>query len=272
VGEYNLAYNLADIPAVQIGEQIGDVLFPSFSLMPAEERKSALIRSTGLLSLLVFPLGVGLGVLAPTVVRALLPDEWQGVAPMLAILSALSVVRPVGWTVQSYLQASNRPRATMWLGLAKIGLLLTMLFAIGHSTKNPLWACAAVGLAFGAHALASMWTVSRENDRNMDPSGESVTTMGAFFAQCAAPLAATIPMVIAVLGFRELLLPLGVPAGIEMVIELGVGAVAYVAAALTIARTTALDLMQLVQDALQRRTGGGGESPGSSMTSAIEEL
>ena len=47
VGEYNLAYNLADIPAIQVGEQIGETLLPSFSHMQPEERKDALARSTG---------------------------------------------------------------------------------------------------------------------------------------------------------------------------------------------------------------------------------
>ena len=40
-GIYNLAYNLADIPASQIGETIGDVLVPSFAKMETEERRAA---------------------------------------------------------------------------------------------------------------------------------------------------------------------------------------------------------------------------------------
>src|SRR5262245_39542609 len=44
-GMYNLAYNLADVPAVQVGEQIGDVLFPSFARLDAERGKRALLRA-----------------------------------------------------------------------------------------------------------------------------------------------------------------------------------------------------------------------------------
>ncbi len=56
VGQYNLAYNLADVPASHIGEHIGDVLLPSFAqLKTNEDRQRALIRAAGLLSLVVFP-------------------------------------------------------------------------------------------------------------------------------------------------------------------------------------------------------------------------
>src|SRR5213075_1511096 len=59
-GMYNLAYNLADVPAIQVGEQIGDVLLPSFARMDPGRRSEALVRSLGLLGLVVFPLAVGL--------------------------------------------------------------------------------------------------------------------------------------------------------------------------------------------------------------------
>ena len=72
MGAYNLAYNVADVPAVQVGEQIGDVLLPSFAKLEPAARKAALVRSTGLLALVTFPLAVGLGAIAQPLVDALL--------------------------------------------------------------------------------------------------------------------------------------------------------------------------------------------------------
>jgi lipopolysaccharide exporter len=157
VGAYNLAHNVADVPAVQIGEQIGDVLFPSFARMGKASRRAALLRSTGLLALLTFPLAVGLGAVAPTTVETLLQPEWHEVAPMLAILSVLSVVRPVGWTLSSYLVAQDRPRVDAALEVLKFASLVGLLLTLGRA--SPLWACSAVGFAFGMHALASMLVV-----------------------------------------------------------------------------------------------------------------
>src|SRR6185503_11117155 len=109
-GMYNLAYNLADVPAIQVGEQIGDVLLPSFARMDVARRPAALVRSMMLLSLVVFPLAVGLGAVAPTLVATIFDARWRPLAPMLVLLSALSVARPLGWAVASYLQAQQLPR------------------------------------------------------------------------------------------------------------------------------------------------------------------
>ncbi|HTM44850.1 MAG TPA: oligosaccharide flippase family protein, partial [Polyangiaceae bacterium] len=85
-GMYNLAYNLADVPAIQIGEQIGDVLLPSFARMHLERRRAALLRSLSLLSLIVFPLAVGLGAVAPSLVAVIFDPRWQAIGPMLILL------------------------------------------------------------------------------------------------------------------------------------------------------------------------------------------
>jgi lipopolysaccharide exporter len=244
VGEYSLAYSLADVPATQVGEQIGDVLFPSFAKMEPEERKSALVRSTNLLSLIVFPLAVGLGAVGPVVAAALFRKEWAGVAPMLVVLSALSVVRPVGWTVQSYLQASKRPRASMILGICKVVFLLGCIAVSAVITKNPIWACVAVGVAFTLHSLASIAAVSILDK----------VSMRSILVGAALPLLATAPMALAILGTRALtgahLRP-----GLELVLEVAVGGVAYIVAALVIARGTSRDFLQLVKKAVARRRG-----------------
>jgi PST family polysaccharide transporter len=180
---------------------------------------------------------------------------------MLLLLSALSVVRPVGWTIGAFLQASNRPRAAMWLGLAKIAFLLASLFALGHLTKDPLWACAAVGIAFGLHSLASMYAVRADG-----------VSMRALLWRCATPLLATVPMYGAIFGVRYLLARAGLErAGALLVIELAVGVLAYVASALVVARATARDLLDLVKDAVRRREAteqGPSEPPMSGRVAA----
>ena len=136
MGLYNYAYNIANVPAVNIGEPIGDVLLPSFARLKTEKMADVLRRSTALLALIVFPLAVGLGVVAPTLVAAILPAKWQPMAPYLTVLSALSVARPIGWTVASYLQARDRPVALMWLELFKLGCA----FRVDRITRSRLWA------------------------------------------------------------------------------------------------------------------------------------
>jgi PST family polysaccharide transporter len=240
VGAYNLAYNVADVPAVQVGEQIGDVLLPSFAHMDAETRKAALVRSTGLLAMVTFPLAVGLGAVAPALVDALLRPEWRDVGPMLAVLSVLSVVRPVGWTISSYLLARDKPRVDAALELLKLGSLVGLLLTVGRA--GPLWACAAVGLAFALHAFASMVVVHWLD-------GVTVTSLT---ARCAGPLAACAPMAAAVLAVGALLARASVHPGVALCVEIPAGAVAYALSAAVLARSTFDDLRALLRRAVSR--------------------
>jgi PST family polysaccharide transporter len=242
MGTYNLAYNLADIPASQIGEHIGDVLLPSFAHMEERPRKRALVRSTALLALIVFPLAVGLGAVSETLVAALFNREWQGVAPLLLVLSALAVFRPIGWTIASYLQVRDLTRQIMYLEVFKVAALLSGLGVLGYFW-GPTWACAGVGLGFGLHAIASCWMVQLADDIKM------TRMLGGF----VGPLLACAPMVGAVYGVRY-----GLHAAeignvyLYLGLELAAGAVAYVLAAFVFARPTALDFVALLRKSFGR--------------------
>jgi PST family polysaccharide transporter len=239
-GMYNLAYNLADVPAIHVGEQIGDVLLPSFARMEASRRPAALLRSVTLLALVVFPLAVGLGAVAPTVVAALFNARWRPIGPMLVMLSALSVTRPIGWTVASYLQARQMPRAILGLEVMKLAVLLAGICTLG--TRSPLWACAAVGIAFAVHALASLWIVKRVDG----------VSLGPLLGGLGRVLLACLPMVAAVLTTRLVLGGVGTahPA-LALCLETLSGVVAYPPAALLIAPAGARDLLVRVLDAVR---------------------
>lgn len=246
MGEYNQAYNLAEIPGAQIGEQIGDVLLPTLARLGLEDRKRALVRALGLMSLLVFPLAVGLGAVAPALVHALLGPRWQGIAPMVTILSVMSIARPFGWMISAYLQARDRLRVVLWLDVTKV-LSLVGLIAVLGSLGGPLWACAGVGLAYGANALAGMWTVQRLDG----------VRMTAFLVECGGALFACVPMVLAVMAAATVLNATAVPRGVGVALEIAVGGVAYVAAALVIARRRSADLLRLLRGIAGSRSRRG---------------
>ena len=240
-GTYNMAYNLADIPAVQVGEQMTGVLLPAMASLTPEQRKAAVIRSTGLMAMAVFPLAVGLGAVSDSLIALLLSDEWQGVAPLLTVLSVLSVVRPMAWGVSSYLASFGRNRTLMILEAAKVVLLFACIFAF--ASLGPRWAAASVGIAFGVQSLITIGVV--------------VTTdgiaPGPMIAAFLRPLLACAAMAGAVIGTRYGLGELGVthPA-ILTAVEIVVGAAAYVPAAFLFARPIARDFLAQLKRALRR--------------------
>jgi lipopolysaccharide exporter len=241
MGQYNLAYNLADVPATHVGEQIGDVLLPSFTqLTDARARERALERVGGLLGLVVFPMALGLGVVARTLRETFLGDQWDLVGPMLAILSALAVVRPIAWLISAYLYSLKRPRTLMLLEAFKAFAILSLIPLLGQA--GPLWSCAGVGVAYGAYALANVWAV-RYHDR---------LPMRILLVPMIRPLLACLPMVSLVLVVDLAITPSGWSAAWRLGLDVCAGALAYVAGVSLIARGQARDLLALVFGALRR--------------------
>jgi lipopolysaccharide exporter len=240
-GAYNLAYNLADIPAVQVGEQIALVLMPSMAELPPGRRPRALERATALLSLIIFPLAVGLGLVAHPLIALILPaNDWQEVAPLLTILACLSIFRPITWVLSAYLEAESKTNRLMILELAKVALLIG-----GIAVLQPYGlrvASSAVGLAFGVTAIAGVLLVMRE--------GPSPRRLLAGFLQ---PVIACSVMTAAVWGVHLALVQVGLDHPAVLLFTMVItGAVAYIVAALAVCRATALDLIDLVKKALRR--------------------
>jgi PST family polysaccharide transporter len=248
-GAYNLAYNLADVPAIQIGEQIGDVLLPSFARLDGRRRADALVRSIILLGLVVFPLAVGLAVVAPTLVAAIFDARWQALGPMLVLLSALSVTRPIGWTIASYLQALGRTPVIFWLEAFKLASLVLAIVTFGRA--SPLWTCAAVGLAFGLHALASLWVARRIDAVPLRPIFAGI---GSALVACGA-MAALVILARRVFGLETL-----APAG-ALAAEVAVGIAAYLTAVRLLARSASGELLERLRDALDVRRRSAPPAP-----------
>jgi PST family polysaccharide transporter len=243
MGLYNMGYNLADIPAVYVGEQIGQVLLPSLAQLPPERRPQALERSSAMLALIIFPMAVGLAVIAPSLIAVALSEEWQGVAPLLTILAVIAVFRPITWTLGTYLEATEQTQKFMYLELAK----LVILFAgIAFLQRWGIEAAAsAVGIAYGFNAIAGVWMVATGPGPNPRPSH--------LLAGFLRPLLACGAMAGAVLAVRYGLRELGVTrAAILLPIEIAVGAVVYVPAAFLFATSIARDLIQQLRG-LRRR-------------------
>lgn len=240
MGVYNYAYNLADTPAVAVGEQMSDVVSASFPHAERSKRASALVRACTMTSLIMFPLAFGLGAVAPTVAQAFFDQKWRNIGMMLGLLSVLSATRPMAHILFSYFNATERPRVVAgleWLSLAAIVLAIATVGRAGIG-----WTCGAVGTVFVLRTLAGMWAVHRLD-------GVPVST---FLLPLTRPLFACFVMVAAILGVRPLLLEL--PPGIQLLIEVTLGALVYLAGALLVFRSASREFLELVRLALTRRS------------------
>ena len=215
---YGLAFNLAEMPAAQIGEQLCEVLLPSFALLSLEQRRAALVKAVLVVSLITFPIAVGLGAVSDTIVRAFFNARWAAVAPMLLILSLRAVGRTIIYPLTQYLQSIDRNRDQMLLGFLHAGVLVATLVALG--ARSPMLTCFGVVATQSIVAIFGIVIVGREGV----PTFEMSTNLLRILLACAT-------MAGAVFGVRRLLAPYALPPVVLLAVEVTVGAITYVPAA-----------------------------------------
>jgi len=239
-GEYNLAYNLADIPASQVGEQVSNVMLPTLLQFQGLRRREVLVRSIGMLSLITFPMAVGLGVIAPTLIEVLLPPQWQGVAPFLLVLAVVSVLRPINGLLSQYLISIEEVRVLMRLEIVRVIVLFASMIALGQI--GPVPAALAIGLSSIVHLLVLAQAVG--------PDRAFTTGM---LRAVRAPVVGCIGMAAAVLLARACL-ETSVPHDVLMLLmEILTGAACYVGCLYLLERATLREVTGLVLGVLRRR-------------------
>lgn len=168
MGAYNLAYNLADVPASTVGERIGDVLVPSFAKLPPEERPAALARSIAGIGFAVFPLSAGIcGISRP--LSLIFNEQWRAldIQWMLAVLAFLPVGRSIEWAARVYLQVAGSGRTIMTIEWVKVVGIMTAIFGLGlagrmHSERiGAIGACVAVVGTFFTSMMVYLFTIAR---------------------------------------------------------------------------------------------------------------
>jgi PST family polysaccharide transporter len=243
MGCYALSYSLAETPLVYVAERMGDVLMPAFSKMAPEERPPAVIRAAGLMALVVAPLGVGIGAVAPTVVQIFFDARWSEMASVLGVLATVSVFQPAPWSAIAYLQAEKLTRLIMITSIARAAILLATVFTLGK-LGGPVWACAGVGVGFVVHAVLVVVLTSRVRPIPAMP----------YLTSVAKPLLACVPMYLSVAFVRPALTNAHVPEVLCLLAQIACGAVVYVVGAFAFAGAIVRELIGILRGRAARGT------------------
>ena len=170
LGLYNRAFMLASLPSHQANQGIARVLFPVLSSGrsdPAAFSYALGVATTSAIRL-VIPLGIGMGLAAPEIVRVVLGDSWIQAIPLFAILAptlaidvlgtfpgqALDAVGRLRW--KAIVQAAYAALLGAFLVMASSGSLdlerVTFIMAIAISLRT----VAHFAVAYGAGAMSSV--------------------------------------------------------------------------------------------------------------------
>jgi lipopolysaccharide exporter len=242
MGRYNLAYSLAEMPIINVAEHIGEVLMPSFSRMEVDQRPGAAVRAAALMGLVVSPLGIGLGAIAPTVVATFFDPRWAMMAPMLTILSIMTVFRPMIWSVLSFAQAAQNTRVVMVSSFVRAAVVLTLVAVCG-AAGGPSWACVGAGIGYALHTILTIVIGSRTIG----------LPAGAYLRAVARPLLPCIPMYFAVVALQHGLAAAGVARVVSLAAQVVAGAIIYIAAAFVLVRPGVDELLRIGREAIRSR-------------------
>lgn len=110
LGIYNLAYQILLFPLNNISSVIGRVMFPSLSSLQDDKDKtcSIYIRATRYISVITFPLMMGLFVVAFQFIRVIFGSQWERSIFLVQILTIVALIQSIGATVGWIYQSQGR--------------------------------------------------------------------------------------------------------------------------------------------------------------------
>lgn len=218
LGAYNLAYNVMLAPLNRLGWPIAEVLFPAFSHMQDEPGRmaSAWVRVNRLVGAFTVPATLGLVIVAPEFVTAVLGARWAAAEPVIRLLAWVGLLQSLGTLNSAILQA--RDRTGTLLRYAVVALVASLVaFGVGLE-----WGI--VGVAAG-YAIASTfvepyyaWLTARAVQ----------TPLSALLRGLRGVFEAAFAMTACVFAAKLFLVPEELQAGWRLLLLVLVGAAVYV--------------------------------------------
>ncbi len=226
LGLYSLAYRIVDFPVNNLTFVASSALFPVMSRQQAvpEEMANLYLRTLAMIAFVTAPMMAGLIVLREPFIEVVLGSKWLGMSDVLMWLSAVGFVNSLTCTTGSVLMARGRTNYLFYLGI--VGVVLQVpAFIIGLK-----WGVE--GVAAG-HLVASFITAVIAFSVVLRVLGKG---LGPFLRSIGVPMVFAGVMALAVIGCKSLPPANDLPAFIQFLVLVFVGAATYLALAWVFAR------------------------------------
>lgn len=133
LGYYTLAFNLTNIPRYQLNPVITTVAFPLFSSVQHDDSKlrSGYQKTLSYVSLISFPLLIGLFAIAEPFIRIVYGEVWLPAVPALQAYCFLGIIYALGNPIGSIILAKGRADIGFWCNaLAVLGFLVAVVVGV----------------------------------------------------------------------------------------------------------------------------------------------
>lgn len=153
LGFYNFAYQVMMFPLDNISFTIGEVMFPSLSIIKKDKNKVryAYLKATRYIAVITFPLMIGLLALAPQFVRVFFGPQWERSIFIIQIFAIIGLIQSIETTTGWIFQSQGHTRIMLWWGIFS-SVISTAAFFIGLR-----WDIEGVATAYAITVLLLMY-------------------------------------------------------------------------------------------------------------------
>jgi PST family polysaccharide transporter len=146
LGYYAMAYQLMLYPMNQVASVIIRVLFPTLSQLQddMDQFRRAYLKSVSVITLVTFPMMLGLFAVAPDFIAVVFGEKWQPMETVLRILSIAGLIQSAITGLSTILLAIGRTTTIVVLGTIGSALTIGAFF---------------VGLPWGIEGVAAAYTM-----------------------------------------------------------------------------------------------------------------
>lgn len=139
LGAYNMAYNLMLYPLNNISHTLVRVLFPAMSELKENNEliKKYYIKVIFFISLITFPLMLGLMSVSEIFVDVVFGDKWKELSTLIIILSPIGLLQSIGTTVGSIYMAKGTTSLMFKIGLLNsIIQIVSIIIGLQYGVKG----------------------------------------------------------------------------------------------------------------------------------------
>ncbi|WP_167768396.1 lipopolysaccharide biosynthesis protein [Haloarcula amylovorans] len=130
LGFYQMAFRLSNAPATEVSHVVSKATFPAFSKVQddIERLREGFFRTVRVVVSLAFPMAVGIAVVAPVFVRAVLGPDWLPAVGAMRLLAFWGALRALVAVVGPLFQATGRPQYSTVLQLSRLAIAAALVY------------------------------------------------------------------------------------------------------------------------------------------------
>lgn len=132
LGFYLLAYNISNMPTLNISQVIQKVVFPAYSKLQDDKEKlrEGYLMILSFCALLIMPLSIGLFILAPDIITVLLGQKWLPMLPALRVLCIFGLIRPFGGIAGTLINSVGKPEILKRVSTVQLIIMAIIIYPL----------------------------------------------------------------------------------------------------------------------------------------------